>query len=395
MNKKPIVNMGATDQGIARRHRAFTIWYMGICLFVLLGLVSFGIDLGRLQAAKTELQRAVDAAARYGALGINNGTAVTKAITAGADNTIDADDKQALTLTASDVTTGTWNSSTRVFTPNATPANAVRVSASRQIPMLFAAALGRSRCTVQATAIAIRNVGTPNFIGLNGITAKNNASMGYNSSLGAAGGANQNSTFVMGSNAAISFVQNPVINGSVVLGPSGTFSNPTPTPSILRSPLSYPATESPPTVSSGNLNVSGITHIAGGGTKVYTNISFSNNATLVFDAPTTVYVTGNVDAAQATVITSGSGVPKDLMIRMSGGASAYFGGNNANNLTVTAQVYAPNVDFISKNNADIYGSVLFRTIDVQNNINAYYDYDSGSVVAGLGPVMLNSTQLVR
>ena len=51
-----------------------------ICLTVLVGFASFGIDLGRVQVAKTELRRAADAAARYGVKGIADQTAVAKAI---------------------------------------------------------------------------------------------------------------------------------------------------------------------------------------------------------------------------------------------------------------------------------------------------------------------------
>jgi Flp pilus assembly protein TadG len=370
-----------SNKARAKRRGGFTLMYVGVCMFVLIGLVSFGIDLGRSQACKTELQRAVDASARYGATGLSDGTAVAKAITAGGDNTIDADNKQALTLTAADVTTGVWNNSTRTFTPNATPANAVKVSTSRSVPLLFASVVGKSTCLVRATAIGVKNITGPNFIGLTSVNARNNASMGYSSSQGTPGGANQNNTFAMGSNGAITFVQNASINGSVTLGPSGTYNQPTPVPLHSTTPLSYPATENPPFVSSGNLAVSGTTHVSGGGTKVYTNITFSNNATLIFDSPTTVYVTGNIDAAQATTIKPSSGVPKDLMIRMTGGPTNYFGGTSGNNLVITAMVYAPDVDFISKNNADLFGSMLFRKIDVQNNLNAYYDTDSGSVVA--------------
>src|SRR5207249_2713665 len=202
-------------------------------------------DLGRMQAVKTELQRAVDSAARYGGHGLADGTAVAKAITAAADNTIDADDKRALTLTSSDVQIGHWDSITRTFTAGV-GTDAIKVSATRTIPLLFAAALGKRQCSVTATAIASASRAGPNFIGLNGISAKNGSSMGYSSSKGAPGAVNQNNSFIMGSNAAISFIQNPTITGSVVLGPSGSYNQPTPTPIALTSPLSYPSTESPP-----------------------------------------------------------------------------------------------------------------------------------------------------
>ena len=42
---------------------------------------------------------------------------------------------------------------------------------------------------------------------------------------------------------------------------------------------------------------------------------------------------------------------------------------------------APDVDFNSKNNADLYGSMLFRSIFTQNTLDGYYDIESGSVVS--------------
>ena len=72
-------------RGRRSRRGGYTLLYVGLCIFVLLGIVSFGIDLGRMQTAKTELQRAVDASARYGAYGLSEGTAVSKALAAGAD----------------------------------------------------------------------------------------------------------------------------------------------------------------------------------------------------------------------------------------------------------------------------------------------------------------------
>ena len=93
-----------------------------------------GATASGVQAAKTELQRAVDAAARYGANGLGDGTSVAKAITAAGDNTIDADNKQSLTISASNVQTGHWNSDTQTFTAGGAPTDAVKIVASRTVP---------------------------------------------------------------------------------------------------------------------------------------------------------------------------------------------------------------------------------------------------------------------
>src|SRR5690242_17123828 len=48
------------------RRRGTVLWFSVITIAVLMAFVSFGVDLGRAQLAKTQMQRAVDAAARGG-----------------------------------------------------------------------------------------------------------------------------------------------------------------------------------------------------------------------------------------------------------------------------------------------------------------------------------------
>src|SRR5215475_5479855 len=96
-----------------RLRDGISLLYTLIVIVVVMGFVSFAIDLGRVQVAKTELQQAADAAARYGASGMYDGTAVSKAITAAADNLVDG---TPLVLNNSfpndprDVETGNWDS---------------------------------------------------------------------------------------------------------------------------------------------------------------------------------------------------------------------------------------------------------------------------------------------
>ncbi|MBC8106640.1 MAG: hypothetical protein H7Z14_08630 [Anaerolineae bacterium] len=376
-----------------RRHRrGVTFIYATIAFVVVVGCVSMAVDLGRAQCAKTELQRAADAAARYGAAGIVDSTAIAKATTAAAENLVDGTPlvlSNSFANTPKDIELGNWNSTLSPrFSTSRTPTNAVRVTARRTsargtaIPLLFARMLGQNTCDLMSTSIATQNIATPNFIGLNGITAKNNASVGYDPLLGVPSAGNTSSGASIASNAAIDFNNNPSINGSVILGPSGTFSGSSP-PTKLAQDLSYPATESPPFAATGSLSVNGTVHITGGGTKVYTSISLSNNSMLIFDSPTTVYVTGSITYAQGGEIKPLSNLPVDLKIRMTGGAGSTLGGNNANNMVLTAQVYAPATDFIAKNNGELRGTGLFRTMSATNTLSLYYDISQKSVVYGL------------
>ena len=131
--------------------------YTMLTVIVLMAATSLAVDWGRVETAKTELQNATDAAVRYAVSGISDGTYSTKAIAAAANNNVDG---VPLTLLASDIDIGYWDTSARTFTANGTPQNAIRVSGHRTaargtgIPLLFAKAIGRNTCDINTTSIA-------------------------------------------------------------------------------------------------------------------------------------------------------------------------------------------------------------------------------------------------
>ena len=55
---------------VQRHAKGFSAIYLVITLIVFCGLCSFGVDLGRVHVVKSELQDAVDAAARAAALAL-------------------------------------------------------------------------------------------------------------------------------------------------------------------------------------------------------------------------------------------------------------------------------------------------------------------------------------
>src|SRR5437016_2131421 len=129
------------------RQRGFSLVWTIVCMTSLLAFASLAVDLGRVQSAKTELRRAADAAARYATSGLSDGTALTKAIAAAAENDVDG---TPLILTNSDVVLGTWSGGT--FTAGGASPNAIKVSAQRSqarstaVPLLFGTILGMSGC---------------------------------------------------------------------------------------------------------------------------------------------------------------------------------------------------------------------------------------------------------
>jgi Flp pilus assembly protein TadG len=163
-------NPSSTDPGRAvgyrssrrARRRGMSLIYITAAVVVMMAFASLGVDLGRVQMAKTELQRGADAAARYGAQGLSVGStrARDNAIAVAAQNMADG---AAITLTNQDVQTGYWNSTTKTFTANGSPRNAVRVSARRTganaIPLLFGRVVGVNSCRVTSVAIGVYDPG--------------------------------------------------------------------------------------------------------------------------------------------------------------------------------------------------------------------------------------------
>jgi hypothetical protein len=148
-----------------RRSRGISLIYGLLSMLVLTGFVSLGVDLGRMQLAKTELQAATDAASRYGASGLSLGVATVKSRAAAAALENKVDGTPLVLDQTNDIEFGTWNSQTRVFTPavGATAqasATAVRIIGRRLaargtgVPLFFGKLLGIASCDMKASAIS-------------------------------------------------------------------------------------------------------------------------------------------------------------------------------------------------------------------------------------------------
>src|ERR1700733_9685456 len=91
-------NSKVSEGHLAMIHRnnrhGIAILYTILAMVALLAILSLAVDFGRVQVVKTQLQRAADAAARYGAAGLSNiisgqSAAAANAVAAAADNTAD------------------------------------------------------------------------------------------------------------------------------------------------------------------------------------------------------------------------------------------------------------------------------------------------------------------
>ena len=146
-----------------KRRSGIALIYGIFALTCVCAVTSLAVDLGRFHVAKTELYTAADAAARYAATGIANGTAPRKAIAVASANHVDG---VPLILQAGDVTIGTWDADSKTFTAGGFSPNAVRVTAHRAesrgtaIPTMFARLFGRQSVDLQAVSIALFTAGT-------------------------------------------------------------------------------------------------------------------------------------------------------------------------------------------------------------------------------------------
>lgn len=285
---------------LSKRRPGFTAIYSVLLMIALCAFVSLAVDYARVQLAKSELLAAVDAAARYASTGLSDSTAVTKAISAAADNKVDG---KSLVLTSADVTTGYWNDTTDAFTAGGTPVNAVKISARRSsasgngIPLLFMSILGRSSCDVSATAIALSTTTTsgPDYgwVGL----GWNNHSGGtvvdsYSSASGAyASGTAGNSGLTC--NSSLNINGSITIKGDVNYGPSGGISI-NPPASITGNRTRMTANVSFPTVTVGTYSSSNNNSSISGSGYTFDGTNLQVNSGGVVNFPAGVFYVPNL-----------------------------------------------------------------------------------------------------
>jgi hypothetical protein len=358
---------------------------MSVMLVAATAFCSLAVDYARVQCAKTELRRTADAAARAAAVGLLTSTtqARSSAIAAAALNTVDG---TSYTMSSSDIDVGNWSNGT--FTNNGTPLNAVRVHVYRTqargtaIPLIFARTIGMNSADVTATTVSQGTAGQPGgFIGLNGITVKNNVFVAsYNSgSTANPSQSNYDSLGDLASNGVISGNNNNDLYGALMEGPSASDSgiNVHGTTDALVSNIPTPT--SPAWSPAGNpggipqsYTVSSNTTLPGG---TYYFTALTVNANLTFSGPATVYVNG--DIAIGATLEPSSLVPSDLTIYQLG-SNRNFGDGSSNGMDVVAVVSAPGADFLAKNNMKFRGSLTCNTITCKNNAEFYYDESNGS-----------------
>jgi hypothetical protein len=375
------------------RHSGVTLFYVIVALVAMLGFVSFAVDLGRVQMAKTELRRATDAAARAGADSLPNGSsaAVCAAIALAASNKVDG---APLVLQTTDVTVGMWVNG--VFSAGGRSPNAVQVSARRNpIPLLFAQLLGMQSCNVAAVSVARYTPSQGGFgiVGIDSLTMKGTPETdSYDSSKGPYGASNIGNYGNVASNGPIDLQGNPTVNGWAYYGSGGSINGVAHADGYqnLVKPLSYQSVSAPTSydnssiASSGYLdkqnppnftmhsNNSSVTLAPG---TYYFNNFTATGGTINVSGPVTIYVagtfnlTGNVDDGEVASNLAVNVLPTST--------SVSFGGNSA----LYAEVYAPDTAVTGGGTGDFYGSVIGQTLSLGGTGAIHYDSSLGKGAA--------------
>jgi Flp pilus assembly protein TadG len=142
------------------RRRGIAFAYTVVTMTILMSFLGLAVDLARTQAAKTELHRLADAAARAAVANLSTSTTAAKNAAVAVANKNPVDGGYITLSTTTDILVGNWNTSTHTFTSGGTPTNAVQVFARRTtangnpISLLFGKLIGVSTVDVWASSTA-------------------------------------------------------------------------------------------------------------------------------------------------------------------------------------------------------------------------------------------------
>jgi len=369
-----------------QRARGYALIWFTIMLAALMGMASLAVDYGRVQLVKTQLRRTADAAARYAASGLADGTAVARAQDAANDNSVDG---ALYNLDSSDVQTGNWSNGT--FTAGGSPTNAVKVtvgctqSRGNAVPLLFAQVLGQKTCDVTASTVAT-GVSPPPYgiIGLSYIKMSGGTNTSYSSaSSGGTGNAK------IASNGGISLSGGATIDGNAYAGIGQTISTSgssavTGVKSNLTTTLSYPsATAGRYATTNSNSNIPGAfldssRNFSLGGSSTLTlpagsyyvnNFNMSGGGILDFSGPVTFYVTGTFNLSGGATINTYNDIPDNFQIKVCGSNAVTL----SNGPQVYCALYCPQSALKMTGSTSIIGGVVAASIDMTGGASTVID----------------------
>lgn len=376
---------------LSRSRHGVSIVYVAVAMMVLVGFCSLAVDLGRVQVAKTELERAADAAARAGAASLPSGVSAVQTAAYNIANS-NCCDGQAVTIDSiNDVVFLNWPSTTPLTGSARTSANAVQVSAHYAVPLIFAQAIGKKKATVHATstAEAIPPAAGYGVIGYNSLTLDGcNTVDSYDSRNGNYGGQNEDEGNRVYSHGQISVCGGAHVDGEVDYdGPSPNESNGyvTGQTSKLGSSVTVPLPAAPNgctdvTNSCQNINNNQTLTLTSGNYVCTKGCSLKSGGTLTINAnsgPVNLYCSGNdFDWEGGSINVTGS-LPGNFHVYMCDNSNVTLHGGGK----FCGCVHAPDSDCDIDDNCDCYGQIAANNCHVNNGSNCHYDESLSSGTA--------------
>jgi hypothetical protein len=365
-----------------RQRRGVSIIYVGVSMVVLLGFCSLAVDLGRVQACKTELEIAADAAARAGAANISSGvSSVQSAAAAMASN--NKCDGTAVTIdSVNNVVFLNWPSTTPLTGTARSSANAVQINASLSVPLLFGQAIGIRSVMVHArsTAMAAGGSATYQIVGLTSYENFGALTDSWNSSTGPYSAATAGSMGSTASNGTIYIYSPAVVKGSLYYTSGNSPNNYGATISGSTAQMSSSITEPMPTIPSGCTNLGAVnipyssTTTLTSGNYSCTSVTFQYYSTLIIKAtsgPVNLYCSGSFNDSVGTVTNT---KPSNFNIYMTGTSTNFSIGSG---FSIYATIYGPG-SAIDNYGGQMYGSFVGASIDLSDGSGMHFDQALGS-----------------
>lgn len=148
-------NSRAANRTANEQRRGKIVVMTAFLMVMMMAMIAFGVDVGYIAVARTEIQICTDAAALAGASGLVDGTAVAQTR---AQEYLSKNKVAGQTLSTSNATIdfGTWSDTNRTFTAGGDTPNGIRINTSlNSVPLFFGKALNKDSFNVSAQSIAV------------------------------------------------------------------------------------------------------------------------------------------------------------------------------------------------------------------------------------------------
>lgn len=376
-----------------RRSRGLVLIYVMLSMIIFMVIASMAVDMGHARLAKTQLQFATDAAARAAAPDLSKGqsTAQQTAVTICAANSVDG--TPLVIDPNNDIVFGTWDPTTRTFTPQSSSstgtANSMQITASRTaakgnaIQLAFASLFSSGTSDIHATSTACLTGanGAYSLVGMNSIQMTGSSyTDGYNSSVAPYNSLNPNHKGSIASNGDIHLAGSVKVDGDTRAGVGkattvGGGATVTGLNAPLGMPMSYPSATLPSSyVDLGDVNMSGGTVSIAGGTYLIHNLSLSGSAHIIWTGPTVLYIQNSYTVSGNVQIDTFDNIPANRVLNfLPTCTSASWNGSNV----CTGDLYAPDTDFTIGGGAEMFGRILAKSISHTGSGGMHYDQALG------------------